>query len=178
MENNRNNIKQVIRSEGYLQELINKTQTQGILITNVEPTTNDEQKEGTLLGAFYQMVALYANQNYIDAINCTKKETTTSSYILAYQNNYYKLSKIDDNKITYYSFETGKEAINQTISFADIQKGKKTLEAEIIDEKLEKLDMLIRQYYREGLPVDAIEKTVEDSVGLIKICRKQPRRLL
>lgn len=151
-------LKPIVREESYLKDLI-AMKNAGEYVMTVGNTYSTLAKG---LVAFYHELDSYANENYIACSQEKKDYGNKENYYIGYDRKLYKMSKItyEDASVHYAFEESNGEEVKQVIPFLLYRENEKTEYAKIIDENLKDLATITSILVENGVPSNAIMKTV------------------
>lgn len=116
------------------------------------------------LSLLYEGISNYAKENYVYAKSDLK---FGDYYVIKYNNIGYKIGAMSGQG-TFFFCERTNEITDDFIDFNDIILNKKQKNTDYYNKRLLQLSSIISYYYEQGVPLQAIEKTIDDTLWQIK----------
>ena len=122
--------------------------------------TSTDLENSQNLSLLYEGIHNYAKENYIYA---KQSYDFDNYYLIKYNNIGYKIG-VMTGQGTYFFCERINEVTDEYIDFNDILLNKKQENTDYYNRRLLQLSSIISYYYEQGIPLKAIEKTIDDTL--------------
>ncbi len=173
---NREIMKNIMSDRTYFEWLSEFTEKNGgFCDTWLWYIKDDLDKENLkYLGLFYAGIKEYAKKNYIYPDNCNYGY----AYRVRLNEELLEVGVIIGHDVEYFCKKMSVEEDSKSIDLDDIISDKKQDNVEIIDSYLSSLANMVKDTYNRGVPIQAISRTLDETVSGIKKGKNNIKKLV